>query len=155
MKIRQGFVSNSSSSSFYIGGDIETEVQITFPVDMNNFVDKSIFTKEELDKHFEYWYGSNWREVENEYLQLLELINDGKVVHYCRVGNDYDSFDSDYLYQKIEYGTIFKDVDEMQRSIGVFGNDPNEIVEQLLALGTEKLIKVQSVLKEKLAGKIE
>jgi hypothetical protein len=61
MKIRNGFVSNSSSSSFIVAVGKETEVTLTVKVDLARFTDATIETLEGLDRYFIEQYG--WREI--------------------------------------------------------------------------------------------
>ena len=60
MKIRKGFVSNSSSSSFVIGIGHKAEVTLTIKADLARFADNTIETVEDLDGHMleEWGYGA-------------------------------------------------------------------------------------------------
>ena len=67
MKTRTGFISNSSSTSFIVGIEDNTEVELRIKIDLANYGDV-IATKEELDEYFrdKYWKydddEEDWRE---------------------------------------------------------------------------------------------
>ena len=64
MKIRSGFVSNSSSSSFIIAGNADhlKNGSLNVQVKMKVLIDQIINDKAQLVAHFEYNYGKDWRE---------------------------------------------------------------------------------------------
>jgi hypothetical protein len=83
MKIRSGFVSNSSSSSFIIAANPgQTKCKITFEVDFQKYVGKydpkPISTKEQLDQ----WNEKEWGGDINKktYKQCLAAIEAGKII---------------------------------------------------------------------------
>ncbi len=80
MKTRDGFVSNSSSSSFIVAmdKDVNPEATITFKVDFSSY-GKKIETIEELRSYMEYNYGSI-DEAPDVYDDMKKAIDDGKVV---------------------------------------------------------------------------
>ena len=73
MKIRNGFVSNSSSSSFIVAvtNPETTTVAVTVKANLKNFTRDVIKTEIELLKYFNSQYGSEW--LEEEY--LLDRFN--------------------------------------------------------------------------------
>jgi hypothetical protein len=96
MKTRQGFVSNSSSSSFIISTNKGEKPKITIEIDIENY-STEIRNKEDLDKYFigEYGYGDTLEEIfEDDYNLkegyescLLELEK-GKYIYLGTVSNE-------------------------------------------------------------------
>jgi hypothetical protein len=95
MKLRKGYVSNSSSSSFIVSipKGKENDFFIKVPVNLESYATHIIDTKEELDKEFtyrlEYW--GNKEYVETNYNKCLEAINRGERV----LLGDFDSDSTD------------------------------------------------------------
>lgn len=79
MKVRSGFVSNSSSSSFIVAcdSDAKTTVTVSFEVDLQSYARRSIATIEELNEYFDYKYGDDkwWK-----YEDCRKAIEAGKTV---------------------------------------------------------------------------
>jgi hypothetical protein len=105
MKLRSGFVSNSSSSSFVISCMPDQPLKITIEVDLSKA--KIIKTEAELDAYFEYNYGDNWMDEEGEwalkrYEKMLVAIQAGK--HIVRITGSND--DADAFSQFVYYGGI-------------------------------------------------
>jgi hypothetical protein len=90
MKIRNGFVSNSSSSSFVIsaqrGKDLKT--QITFDIDLKSFVDDEVSSVSELDNFYESEYGDPDYKDRPEYKKAKSEIEKGNVVYFGRFADD-------------------------------------------------------------------
>lgn len=111
MKIRSGFVSNSSSSSFIISGSkesIESGI-ITVRVELASLIRRMISTKEELDKYFEYEYGMNWREDGDFFVGMydaaIKAIESGEVLAIGSISSEGDGvepalYDSPELFNK-------------------------------------------------------
>ena len=90
MKIRNGFVSNSSSSSFIISTN-EEPLTVVMEVDLSSFSDK-LTTKKELDNKIKTEFG--WDDMSLEelfedeewlgenYNKALEAIEAGKIVYW-------------------------------------------------------------------------
>ena len=93
MKVRSGFVSNSSSSSFIVAVDKKstTKITLTFEIDLKNYADSNgiISTREELLGHLNH----NWcidftdqRDIEGygrmykKYLKACEELDKGKQI---------------------------------------------------------------------------
>jgi len=89
MKTRSGFVSNSSSTSFIIGVQDATEIVLHIRVDLSQYANEVIESKEALDAYFEeiYWqYGERDEYVQNEYDRCIASLNEGNKI---LVGNFY------------------------------------------------------------------
>lgn len=108
MKIRQGFVSNSSSSSFIIVGNGSTK--FTVEADLKDF-GEVLTTEEEIKQHFFEQYCV--KDLENlkkeceltykECMECLQALKDGKQVLVGTVSSGCDDSDlSLYLYNNIE-----------------------------------------------------
>ena len=108
MKVRDGFVSNSSSSSFVIGVEPETEgFEVVLKVSFDDLNATRISTLKELDAYYtdEYvWKSEDLLEaleeeqVLEEYQRAVKVINEGKVIYCGSVGNDYGSPIANFLY---------------------------------------------------------
>ena len=92
MKIRQGFVSNSSTSSFILASSRDDlKVKITVEVDLKEMANTIIKTEEQLESY----YRENWGyPLENkglikDYNIALKAIKEGKTVYIIDVSNDY------------------------------------------------------------------
>jgi hypothetical protein len=91
MKIRKGFVSNSSSSSFIVAVDKGTNVKCTsnpMTCNLNDYVNHTIKTEKELWEYYQDNCGYNTVEgmkvddeySYNEYVKCLGMIKQGKVI---------------------------------------------------------------------------
>ena len=93
MKVRQGFVSNSSSSSFVVAVDGEPKVNLEIDLSELGYV---CTTKEELDTAYVKVFG--WRQQTlqqileerdgEEYRKALQAIQTGKTVVLGNISND-------------------------------------------------------------------
>jgi hypothetical protein len=110
-KIRRGFVSNSSSSSFIIAGD-PNNLKLTVTLDLEELIDDEISNKEELDEAFlDRWdYYETIEELlkdsENlseSYYECLGFIKMGKKVYFGSMSSD-DEGVSSYVYQNGFHG---------------------------------------------------
>jgi hypothetical protein len=108
MKIRNGFVSNSSSSSFILAlNDYKKDdkIKIVVELDLSKKITHIISNKEELDKYFiDYYYLKNVnieyifaenKELKKDYYKLLSFLDQGKTVLVGDVSNE--GWDSDLL----------------------------------------------------------
>lgn len=82
MKIRNGFVSNSSSSSFYLIFNKDKKLEITTTIDVTGLEDFKLLTVEDLDESL------NEGCVEKEdYNKFKKLIQSGKQVVTVSIDN--------------------------------------------------------------------
>lgn len=107
MKIRNGFVSNSSSSSFIISTKKAVEeIPVVIEADLMDLISDSIETEEELNRYFKNHYGCDSYESADEYEKKLwdkmkKAIAEGNVLHCGRGSNE----DSDMLSMEVyEHG---------------------------------------------------
>jgi len=92
MKIRIGFVSNSSSSNFVLAVPKENNnLEITLKFDIRDLVDTTIVTKKELDIWATDYYGKreHWSDYEVErYNTYLNALEQGKIILEGTISND-------------------------------------------------------------------
>ncbi len=82
MKVRNGFISNSSSSSFIVAVDGDTEVEIKFKTDLIHY-GKLLKTSEEVTAHFNYEYDDDWEEdslLVSRHNACIEAVVEGRTV---------------------------------------------------------------------------
>ena len=96
---RNGFVSNSSSSSFIVAGNDDPIIQVRL-VDIPNIIYKVIKTREELVAFFE---EEKYRFVETEMLEIYNqcerLITDNSKIIYAGSVSSDDGGISEMLYR--------------------------------------------------------
>lgn len=120
-KIRNGFVSNSSSSSFIISkkGSIDKKVTIAVEVDLSDFVSETFTTKEEVIEHIkdEYCYGGYSLEkmfedepyVKEQYDNMMAAIERGEVIYkglFSSEGEPVEAFLCDHGLPSGDYNVI-------------------------------------------------
>ena len=99
MKTRQGFVSNSSSTSFIVGVEDKTIVDLHIKVDLANY-GEVVTTKEELDEYYRdrYWqYDEDEECWKEEYEKCLAVLAAGKKLIIGDFSDDSDDDLSAYL----------------------------------------------------------
>ena len=128
MKTRNGFVSNSSSSSFVIAVKDDAKVQITVEVDLENF-GTTIETIEELDAYILDRYGYSGKSIDElcsecEYTERIydaskkEIEAGKKVIHGSFSDDSYDNPLEAYLCHNGLKGIVDTDKIEVIDSEG-------------------------------------
>jgi len=105
MKIRDGFVSNSSSSSFILSANKTTKnFKTKIIVDIKDYITTTIKTENDIIKYFnEYYYGKieNYNELDNYskkiYNKIKKELNNNKIVLTGTFSSDGDSIEQ-FLY---------------------------------------------------------
>lgn len=94
MKIRNGFVSNSSSSSFIVATKGEAaKIPVTIEADLMDLVSDTIVDEEGLNRYFRNHYGWESYEEAEDYEKKLwdkmkKSLDDGNVLHCGRGSNE-------------------------------------------------------------------
>ena len=116
MKVRNGFISNSSSSSFVVATKhTDVKVKLVIEVDLEEFLDEDlIYTKEQLDGYIMEQYGwgeCNLSEVLNDseqvsdmYTRCLKKIEEGNRIYFCTASNeDYNNPAAAAIYDGADF----------------------------------------------------
>lgn len=117
MKIRDGFVSNSSSSSFIVSGknDDKLSLTMTLNIDISQFVKKTIKTKDELYNDEDIMDMVSCDEVDLS--DLLNKLDNGEYIYkgrfsdeegpeeflLCHNGINQDNFNGTVLFTQSGY----------------------------------------------------
>jgi hypothetical protein len=100
MKTRNGFVSNSSSSSFIIAAESEMqEIQITIKANLKDLIQETIKTEEDIKNYIEdYWGYSTYEEAAEDdcarerWDEFRNALQNGKVIYIgCGDSEDCDN----------------------------------------------------------------
>lgn len=108
MKIRLGFVSNSSSSSFIISSpNRPMKISYTVELDLNEIIDKTIKTIKELDEYFEEFSFVKVDQLDpyqkETYLKCKKEIESGRNILIGEASNeDYNEFRALVLNNKLD-----------------------------------------------------
>jgi hypothetical protein len=116
MKLRKGFVSNSSSSSFIVATTKEKEklpIKITLRTDLNKYVNERITTIEELIFKYkdDMCYSKEEMEKDEGYIKSKEAIEKGKIV---LMGSFDDQSDDDVESAICKLGLENTEVDDCE-----------------------------------------
>lgn len=105
MKIRHGFVSNSSSSSFAISLKKGAKPRMVVEIELDQFEETRITNVEELNKYFfkEYCYTTVKEVLECEYAgdkyrHMLDALERGEEISVGCVCSDGDDIESNLIY---------------------------------------------------------
>ena len=109
-KVRLGFVSNSSSSSFIVASKNPEKLKVVIEIDLSEMIDETIIDKKELEEYFAIEYGNGFEE--DEYVRPLfrkckKALAEGKSVCIGTVSSDGDASEA-FLYDN---GLTFKQKD--------------------------------------------
>jgi hypothetical protein len=107
-KFRQGWVSNSSSSSFIISAQEDTTLKVMVEMDLSKCIDKTLKTKEDVEKYIisqHGWSNKPLKEVlEEDYVReqydgMVGAVKSGDIVYVLSgSSDDYDNAPGTYLY---------------------------------------------------------
>ena len=101
MKLRNGFVSNSSSSSFVVAVTDKTKVTLQVTVDLKKYADKVCTTEDELRDYFKYEYGDDFQKEDDwaskRFNKCLRAIKDGKKIMLGSFSSDGEEPIEQYL----------------------------------------------------------
>jgi hypothetical protein len=101
-KIRTGFVSNSSSSSFIISAKKGVPLKTTIEIDLKTLIESKIENTQQLSDYIVAEFGEDWKEdkyATDQFAALLKAIRNGEIVYVGSVGSEDDNPTSLYLYQ--------------------------------------------------------
>jgi hypothetical protein len=102
MKIRQGFVSNSSSSSFMIVGEKDAKVKLQILADATELCSDVISNEKDLEEYISREYAWEIKNDDEYVLQFKERIKknleDGKIIYIGRCSNEDENPISNAMY---------------------------------------------------------
>jgi hypothetical protein len=112
MKIRKGFVSNSSSSSFIVAGNPSKDLDLTITIkaDVKKYADGIIKTREELYNNEEIQDFLEWNE-DISICNLEEILDNGKYIYIGRFSDEEgDPIESLLCYEGISKESFNGDI---------------------------------------------
>ncbi len=106
MKYREGFVSNSSSSSFILSipkdcQPYKHKIKVELEVELDRFKDWIINNEKELKRYFEYNHYSNFMDYEytrKRYNKMKEILDSGNKIFIGKLSSESDDEISRHLY---------------------------------------------------------
>lgn len=105
MKLRNSFVTNSSSSSFIISSKSkDNKIQLILEVDLDKSADKKITTIEELNEYADYNWDYNPNDpksddyMKEEYDKMKKAIEDGNILFELWGSNESDDPLQQFIY---------------------------------------------------------
>jgi len=91
MKKKSDFVTNSSSTSFIVGdknGNLgDTVIEMSFTVNLGDYVRHTATNLDELNNYWDEWYGEVDPE-EEEYKKCAKLIAEGATIYILHVSDE-------------------------------------------------------------------
>ena len=103
MKVRQGFVSNSSSSSFILAVDkdkVPKKVLVPIEINLLDYQDEIFHSEEAFWIYYKIEVDDNKECFEKQYKEELKELRSGKSIIMCSVCSDGDDAMSCYLHNR-------------------------------------------------------
>lgn len=98
MKMRCGFVSNSSSSSFILSCEKDTKIKLTIEVDLAEFAELITADKERIKQFIKESYFDSYVIPLQE--KIFKEIDKGKEIYICKVSTHYGDKLQSFIYDQ-------------------------------------------------------